>query len=224
LAKGKSNQRSFASSATSSCPLKKSVRAAEQGRDDVAATCEALRIAQPTLDPKRLTFIDETAATAKMTRLYGRAPQGERLVDKVPHGHWKTTTFNVGCGIMALPLHLCWITPRRSGPIAFRAAGVQQEIAIARMWREPRPQRAGDQQSADDVQPDCGPVHDEIVTDGGPSRCLSPPLLKSSRVNSEGRLEAESAAASGLWARSAFGRLSRRRSPPLSKGNGDQNV
>jgi len=28
-----------------------------------------------------------------MTRRYGRAPQGERLVCKVPHGHWKTTTF-----------------------------------------------------------------------------------------------------------------------------------
>jgi transposase len=41
-------------------------------------------------------FIDESAATTKMTRLYGRAPQGERLVDKVPHGHWKTTTFICG--------------------------------------------------------------------------------------------------------------------------------
>jgi hypothetical protein len=27
------------------------------------------------------------------TRLYGRAPQGERLVQKVPHGNWKTITF-----------------------------------------------------------------------------------------------------------------------------------
>jgi len=55
-----------------------------------------LRKVQPTLAPKRLVFIDETAATTKMTRLYGRAPQGERLVDKVPHGHWKTTTFICG--------------------------------------------------------------------------------------------------------------------------------
>src|SRR5258708_6711089 len=31
-----------------------------------------------------------------MTRFYGRAPQGKRLVDKVPHGHWKTTTFICG--------------------------------------------------------------------------------------------------------------------------------
>jgi putative transposase len=28
-----------------------------------------------------------------MTRLYGWAPRGERLLDKVPHGHWTTTTF-----------------------------------------------------------------------------------------------------------------------------------
>ncbi len=28
-----------------------------------------------------------------MTRRYGRAYRGQRLVDKVPHGHWKTTTF-----------------------------------------------------------------------------------------------------------------------------------
>lgn len=27
-----------------------------------------------------------------MTRLWGRAPRGERLVDYAPHGHWKTTT------------------------------------------------------------------------------------------------------------------------------------
>jgi transposase len=28
-----------------------------------------------------------------MARLFGYAPRGHRLVDFVPHGHWKTTTF-----------------------------------------------------------------------------------------------------------------------------------
>jgi transposase len=28
-----------------------------------------------------------------MTRLYGWAPKGERLIDKVPHSHWETATF-----------------------------------------------------------------------------------------------------------------------------------
>jgi putative transposase len=28
-----------------------------------------------------------------MTRLHGWAPRGRRLIDKVPHGHWRTATF-----------------------------------------------------------------------------------------------------------------------------------
>ena len=31
-----------------------------------------------------------------MTRLRGRGPRGQRLVAKVPHGHWKMTTFVAG--------------------------------------------------------------------------------------------------------------------------------
>ena len=48
------------------------------------------------MDPARFVFLDETGVTTKMTRLYGRAPRGERLVDAVPHGHWRTTTFIAG--------------------------------------------------------------------------------------------------------------------------------
>ena len=72
---------------------KKSLRAAEQDRPDVAAARKALQKQQPRLDPKRLVFIDETSVSTTITRLYGRAPQGERLVQKVPHGNWKTITF-----------------------------------------------------------------------------------------------------------------------------------
>jgi transposase len=38
-------------------------------------------------------FLDETWVKTNMTRLRGRTLQGQRLVAKVPHGHWKTTTF-----------------------------------------------------------------------------------------------------------------------------------
>ncbi len=48
---------------------------------------------QGMLDSTRLVFIDETAANTKMARLSGRCPRGERLVGRVPHGHWKTITF-----------------------------------------------------------------------------------------------------------------------------------
>jgi len=34
-----------------------------------------------------------------MTRLRGRAPRGERLIDKSPHGHWKTSTLIAALGI-----------------------------------------------------------------------------------------------------------------------------
>jgi transposase len=45
------------------------------------------------VDPKRLVFIDETWAKTNMTRRHGRSPSGTRLVDKVPHGRWRTLTF-----------------------------------------------------------------------------------------------------------------------------------
>ena len=48
---------------------------------------------QKRLDPRRLVFIDETWAKTNMTRTHGRAPRGERLVARVPHGHWTTMTF-----------------------------------------------------------------------------------------------------------------------------------
>jgi transposase len=48
---------------------------------------------QRDLDPHALVFIDETGASTKMARRYGRAARGERLKASVPHGHWKTTTF-----------------------------------------------------------------------------------------------------------------------------------
>lgn len=51
---------------------------------------------QPTLDVTKLVFLDETGASTNMTRTRGRAPQGERCVASVPHGHWKTTTFMAG--------------------------------------------------------------------------------------------------------------------------------
>lgn len=37
-----------------------------------------------------------------MIRLRGRAPRGQRLVDKTPHGHWKTTTLIAALGIKGL--------------------------------------------------------------------------------------------------------------------------
>lgn len=54
---------------------------------------------QPATDARRLIFIDETWSKTNMTRLRGRAPRGERLVDKTPHGHWQTTTLIAALGV-----------------------------------------------------------------------------------------------------------------------------
>jgi transposase len=45
------------------------------------------------LDVRRLVFIDETWASTNLTRRLGRSRRGQRLIAKVPYGHWKTTTF-----------------------------------------------------------------------------------------------------------------------------------
>jgi transposase len=89
------------STATASAS-KKSVRAAEQDRPDVAAARAAWVNDQAKLDPERLVFIDETGTSTNMARLRGRAPRGERLVGKIPQGHWKTTTFVAGLRSTAL--------------------------------------------------------------------------------------------------------------------------
>ena len=48
---------------------------------------------QGRVDPSRLIFIDETWTKTNMVRTHGRCPRGQRLIDKVPYGHWKTLTF-----------------------------------------------------------------------------------------------------------------------------------
>ncbi|HPV24943.1 MAG TPA: IS630 family transposase [Casimicrobium sp.] len=68
------------------------MRAGEQRRPDVVVQrrqwCEQLAC----IDPRRLVFLDETGAKTNMTRLFARAPVGQRAVDYAPHGHWNTTT------------------------------------------------------------------------------------------------------------------------------------
>ena len=59
---------------------KKSLRAAEQQRADVARARRRWIREQGMLDPARLVFIDETAVSTNMVRLRGRAPRGERVI------------------------------------------------------------------------------------------------------------------------------------------------
>ena len=76
--------------------IKKTVRAAEQERADVARKRRLWRRWQIWLKPDRLVFVDETGAKTNMTRLRGRSLKGSRLKAAIPWGHWKTTTFVAG--------------------------------------------------------------------------------------------------------------------------------
>jgi transposase len=72
------------------------VHASEQERPDVAAARATWKADQPTLDPARLVFIDETGTSTTMARRRGRAKRGRRVVGRVPWGHWKVLTFVAG--------------------------------------------------------------------------------------------------------------------------------
>jgi transposase len=56
----------------------------------------AWRAAQPVLNPARLVFIDESGFSTNMARRYGRCRRGRRLIGRVPHGHWQTSTLVAG--------------------------------------------------------------------------------------------------------------------------------
>lgn len=72
------------------------MHASEQERPDVAEARAAWKADQPTLDPARLVFLDETGTSTNMARLRGRAKRGRRVVGRVPWGHWKVLTFLAG--------------------------------------------------------------------------------------------------------------------------------
>ena len=57
---------------------------------------------QPRLDPQKLVFIDETGTATNMARQRGRCRRGARLIGRVPHGHWKTTTLVAGLRVDAV--------------------------------------------------------------------------------------------------------------------------
>jgi transposase len=69
------------------------VVAGERDRPDVARRRAQWTKYQNRIEPERLVFIDETWTKTNMAPLRGWAPRGRRLTAKVPHSHWKTTTF-----------------------------------------------------------------------------------------------------------------------------------
>jgi transposase len=77
-------------------PRKKKVpQAQDRDTPQVQRKRRAFRRRVAGIDPRRLVFVDETGAHTSMTRSYGRAPAGERVVGAVP-GHWDSVTLICG--------------------------------------------------------------------------------------------------------------------------------
>lgn len=66
--------------------------AREQDRPDVVAKRLAFSQAQPTLDPSRLVFLDESGFRLGSPPNYGWAPVGHKSVGRATHGDWCTMT------------------------------------------------------------------------------------------------------------------------------------
>jgi transposase len=71
------------------------LRAAEQGREDVAAARATWRT-DPAgvggVSPERLVFLDECGVLTNMVRLWGRSPRGTRAHGAAPCGRWTRLT------------------------------------------------------------------------------------------------------------------------------------
>lgn len=73
----------------------KTLRAQEQDAPKVQEQRRTFQTKLADVDPAHLVFVDETGANTAMTRTYGRAPAGQRVLDTTP-GSWHTVTLIAG--------------------------------------------------------------------------------------------------------------------------------
>lgn len=71
---------------------KKSLHASERDTEENRQGREAFLAAIATVAPQKLKFLDESGVTTQMTRLWGRAPRGERVQEATPDGRWQVLT------------------------------------------------------------------------------------------------------------------------------------
>ena len=116
------------------------------------------------LDPQKLVFLDESGAQTNMTRTHGRAPRGVRVIDKIPHGHWKTTTM-----ISAI---------RLNGPFAAAVVSGATDSDVFRTYVEHvlTPElREGDVVILDNLQPHKASGVRELIEAAGATLLYLPP-------------------------------------------------
>ena len=113
---------------------------------------------------EKLVFIDESGAQTNMSRTRGRAPRGVRVIEKVPHGHWQTTTM------------ICAI--RTSGPFAAAVVSGATDSDVFRTYVQQAlvPQlHAGDVVILDNLQPHKAAGVREMIQAAGAKLLYLPP-------------------------------------------------
>ena len=80
------------SSADGSAAEKKSLHASERDSAANRRRREDFLAAIASAPPQKLKFLDESGVTTQMTRLWGRAPRGERIREAAPDGRWQVLT------------------------------------------------------------------------------------------------------------------------------------
>jgi len=81
---------------------KKSLHASERDTPRVQHARQAYRQKIAALDLRRLQFVDESGVNLAMTRLYGRAPAGQRVVGSVPQNYGPNVTMLGALGVYGL--------------------------------------------------------------------------------------------------------------------------
>jgi transposase len=81
---------------------KKSLHAAERETPRVQHARTAYRQLSAALDVRRLKFVDEAGVNLAMTRLYGRAPKGERVIGTVPQNYGENMTMLGAIGLQGV--------------------------------------------------------------------------------------------------------------------------
>lgn len=83
-------------------PQKKSLYASERDTLRVQQARQGYRYGIAALDVRRLKFVDESGVNLAMTRRYGRAPKGERVIGSVPQNYGPNVTLLGTLGVHGL--------------------------------------------------------------------------------------------------------------------------
>jgi transposase len=81
---------------------KKSLHASERDTQRIQQARQDYRQHIAALDLRRLKFVDESSVNLAMTRLFGRAPAGERVVGSVPQNYGPNVTMLGALGLQGL--------------------------------------------------------------------------------------------------------------------------